>query len=144
MINKSLVSLAALACMMLPLVLTAQDAKVKVAKGRVLAGGEAVPVYPGVTEVEVQHEGIKHVFYQIPVKSVSQGKALESKIVRFYQGKTVFGVKAAPFKKPEEGQGWGWELRSCKENEKNLTMFIYKMRDKLAVEVKIMNSCNLQ
>jgi hypothetical protein len=103
---------------------SAQDSAMetaKVEKGIALVGDVKIPVYKGVEEVTVNKspDGSLYITYMMIVpggRNAKNGDKIEAKdraaLIKFYTGKSVFGVKIGKVKKNDE-HGGAFEFQSC-------------------------------
>jgi hypothetical protein len=127
-----------------------QSTKMAVKDGIATVAGQAIPVYPGIKEIEWAKNGDSIVVnYAVPMKSFNEKNRVFVALQKFYRGKTVFGVQVGVIKKlnrtappGEEGASEAWDFNACVKGKPNISIIlIADQRQECVVYVTLSNNC---
>ncbi len=124
---------------------------VPVSKGIAVFGGQKFPIYKGIKEVTINKypDGSFSVdtYMMVPGgRDAKNGDKIEARdraaLIKFYTGKTIFGIKIGKFKK-NDAHGGAFEFQKCaaEAGKPSLMLSIAPIGEAPGNTVSIINKC---
>ena len=103
----------------------------------------AVPVFKGVTTVQVGVTDGIEVTYGIDIRSRKEAHVIEKEFTKFYEGKKIFGAKVAKFKEIDQGGSPGaeWVSMVCKDPGNSVRVHYFAQYQMMGIMISVSDSC---